>query len=145
VRGLAATYAAGDATDAPIKHGGIACEQADTIAAHIAAGADADVVPAPIELEPHGRLLVGAHRDLLRVGPAVPDESAKTTPLWWPPTKVTGVYLSPWLAAHAQYVPAEPKASDRDVEVTARARRRRFQTPSDKLSLAPYAPVAESR
>jgi len=49
-RGLTNVFAAGDATDFPIKHGGIAAQQADVAAQTIATMADAPVQP-PVGLE----------------------------------------------------------------------------------------------
>ena len=45
VRGVPDVYAAGDVTAFPIKQGGIACQQADAAAEHIAARAGAPVEP----------------------------------------------------------------------------------------------------
>ena len=47
VRGVERVYAAGDATDFAIKHGGIAAQQADAAAEAIAALAGAPVKPKP--------------------------------------------------------------------------------------------------
>ena len=55
VSGLQDIYAVGDATDRPIKQGGLACQQADVTAAHIAARAGADV-----EVPPFDRCSAGA-------------------------------------------------------------------------------------
>jgi sulfide:quinone oxidoreductase len=54
VTGADAVYAAGDVTDHPIKHGGLASQQADAIATHIAAGAGA-----PVEAVPYARCSAG--------------------------------------------------------------------------------------
>jgi sulfide:quinone oxidoreductase len=59
VRGLERVYAAGDATDFAIKHGGIAAQQADTAAIAIAAIAGAAVEPKPFAPVIHGVLLGG--------------------------------------------------------------------------------------
>ena len=47
VEGLADVYAAGDAIDFPVKQGGLAAQQADAVAAHVAARHGAQVVAAP--------------------------------------------------------------------------------------------------
>src|SRR5207253_10047688 len=47
VHGLDDVYAAGDVTQFPVKQGGIATQQADSVAAAIAARAGAPVEPAP--------------------------------------------------------------------------------------------------
>jgi sulfide:quinone oxidoreductase len=97
VRGLHGVYAAGDATDQPIKQGGLAAQQADHIAALIArdAGAEATVPdPQPVL---HGRLLTGhADRFLERRLDQHRGEAAPR-PLWWPPAKVHAAHLAPYL------------------------------------------------
>jgi sulfide:quinone oxidoreductase len=52
-------YAAGDATDFPIKFGGISAQQADIAAQSIAALAGAAVKPEPFRPELHAVLLTG--------------------------------------------------------------------------------------
>ena len=47
VAGLEDVYAAGDVTSFPIKQGGIAAQQADSVASVIAAEAGAEVIPVP--------------------------------------------------------------------------------------------------
>ena len=59
VRRLERVYAAGDATDFAIKHGGIAAHQADTAAEAIAALAGAPVEPKPFRPDIHAILLGG--------------------------------------------------------------------------------------
>ena len=59
VKGVDSVYAAGDATDFPIKHGGIAAQQADTAARSIAALAGAPVTPVAIDPVLEGVLVTG--------------------------------------------------------------------------------------
>ena len=59
IRGLEREFAAGDATDFSIKHGGIASQQADAAADAIAALAGAPVAPQPFRPVIHGVLLTG--------------------------------------------------------------------------------------
>jgi sulfide:quinone oxidoreductase len=59
VRGTERVYAAGDATDYPVKHGGLAAQQADVAAATVAALAGAPVVPRPFRPTLEGLLLTG--------------------------------------------------------------------------------------
>ena len=59
VTGLADVYAIGDATDFPLKQGGIACLQADAAAGHIAARYGAPVTPQPFHPELRAVLLTG--------------------------------------------------------------------------------------
>jgi sulfide:quinone oxidoreductase len=100
---LDSVYAAGDLTAFPVKQGGLAAQQADVVAAHVAAsvGADPPPISAPrvlrarlagadeplylrAELDEHGRPL-----DPGRVDDELP---------WWPSGKVVGRYLSGCLA-----------------------------------------------
>jgi sulfide:quinone oxidoreductase len=99
VRGLTNVYAAGDAADFPVKQGGLACQQADAIAEYLAAQAGARVVPEPFRPVLRGKLLTGqGHRFMhhsLHGGAGGGRTSSFS--LWFPPTKVSGHYLSQWL------------------------------------------------
>jgi sulfide:quinone oxidoreductase len=105
VRGMTGVYAAGDITTFPLKHGGLATQQADVIGHAIAAslGLDADAPSTDRVL--HLRLAAGADPLVLRIvldadgrpgetelcrGPATPDPRT---------AKVHGRYLTPYLAA----------------------------------------------
>ncbi len=102
VRGLSGVYAAGDATDFPIKQGGIATQQADTAAEVIAAEAGASVEPKPFRPVLRGVLLTGKRPEFLRaalIGGKGETSAVGTTPLWWPPSKLAGKYLGPYLGA----------------------------------------------
>jgi sulfide:quinone oxidoreductase len=59
VRGVQHVYAAGDATDFPVKHGGIAAQQADTAARSIGALAGAPILPNTFEPVLEGVLITG--------------------------------------------------------------------------------------
>lgn len=59
VRGIEGVWAAGDATDFPVKHGGIAAQQADIAAQSIAAEAGAPVEPQQFKPLIEGLLLTG--------------------------------------------------------------------------------------
>ena len=54
-------YAAGDAIEFPIKHGGLGSQQADAAAQSIAALAGAPVTPEPFDPVVHGMLLTGGN------------------------------------------------------------------------------------
>ena len=111
VPGFAAVYAAGDATDHPIKHGGLACQQADTVAAHVAAIAGAPVDPLPYRPVLRGRLLTGPRERLLRRG-----EMSRA--LWWSPARVSGRYLAPYLELQGLVaLPARGSAGGAGVDV----------------------------
>jgi len=99
VRGLTDVYAAGDGADFPVKQGGLACQQADAIAQYLAAQAGAPVEPRPFRPVLRGKLLTGRGSEFLRTalhGGAGPSEASDFA-LWYPPTKVSGHYLSQWL------------------------------------------------
>ena len=98
VIGLDDVWAAGDLTTFKVKQGGIAAQQADAAAASIAARAGADVEPSPFRPVLRGLLLTGLVPRYLRGGEPG-DSAADTEPLWWPPTKIVGQHLSPFLAA----------------------------------------------
>jgi CBS domain-containing protein len=101
VTGLADVYAAGDITTFSVKQGGIAAQQAETAARSIAAVAGADVVPRPFRPVLRGLLLTGDGPRYLRgelVGVAGETSEASPEPLWWPPAKIVGRYLAPFLA-----------------------------------------------
>ena len=97
VLGVNAVYAAGDATDRPIKQGGLACQQADTVAAHVAAGAGAPVDAVPYTPVLRGRLLTGRSDRFLRHSEKPGASETATQPLWWPPVELSGRYLAPYL------------------------------------------------
>jgi sulfide:quinone oxidoreductase len=99
VRGVPDVYAAGDATDFPIKQGGLATQQADALAEAIAARAGAPVTPAPFRPVLRG-LLVTSEQPLHLEADVAGGRGAQATdmPLWWPPMKVAGRFLAPFLA-----------------------------------------------
>jgi sulfide:quinone oxidoreductase len=102
VLGLLSVYAAGDLTTFPVKQGGIAAQQAEVAAEAIAAEAGADVTPRPFRPVLRGLLLTGARPRYLRheVTGGVGDNSVVSPePLWWPPAKIVGRHLAPFLGA----------------------------------------------
>jgi sulfide:quinone oxidoreductase len=100
VLGLTDVYAAGDLTQFPIKQGGIATQQADAVASSIAADAGAPIRPAAFEPVLRGLLLTGMTPRFLRSAPGARPSLVDTQPLWWPPAKIVGRYLTPFLAEH---------------------------------------------
>lgn len=99
VAGLTDLYAAGDLTQSSIKQGGVAAQEADAVAEAIAADAGAPVQPSPWHPVLRGLLFAGFTPRFLRHeegGPSFVD----TQPLWWPPGKIVGRHLSPFLAEH---------------------------------------------
>jgi len=125
VSGLEDVYAAGDVTAFPLKQGGLAAQQADAVAGTIAARAGAANTPSRFRPVLRGLLLTGGAPLYLRAEPQrlpreatvaieaqptrrpVRDASAAAgQALWWPPGKIAGRYLAPYLAT-ARPVPLE--------------------------------------
>lgn len=116
VLGLHGVYAIGDAADLLVKQGGLACQQADVAAAHIAHAVGADVPVEPLAPVLRGRLLTGRADRFMRRDLEAPHGAEGEEPLWWPPMKVAGRYLGPWLADHQFVRPeqARPAPEPRD-------------------------------
>jgi sulfide:quinone oxidoreductase len=98
VEGLPGVFAAGDATWYPVKQGGIAAQQADAVAAAVAARAGAPVVARSFRPVMRGALLTGTGVQYLRERPRSPEGDPSPNALWWPPAKIAGRYLGPYLA-----------------------------------------------
>ncbi len=93
-------YAAGDATDFPIKHGGLGSQQADAVAEAIAALAGAALTPEPFRPVIRGMLLTGEKPRYLTAritGGQGFSSEVTDTPTWSPPSKIASRYLSPYL------------------------------------------------
>lgn len=102
VEGCERVFAAGDVTDFPIKHGGIAAQQAGAAAEAIAALAGVEIDPRPLRPTLQA-LLLGAERPLFlraRLRDGVPtDSEASEEPLWSPSQKISAPCLGPYLEA----------------------------------------------
>ena len=100
VRGVDRVFAAGDAIDFAVKHGGLAAQQADAAAQKIAALAGAPVEPRPFHPTIHA-ILLGAGKPLYLsahiTGGHGSSSEISDTPTWSPPTKIVAKYLSPYL------------------------------------------------
>ncbi len=125
VKGIDDVFAAGDATAFPIKQGGLAAQQAQAAAEAIAAVAGADVVPQPFRPVLRGLVLTGAVPTYLRAeltGGAGETSVAQSEPPWWPPGKIVGKHLAPFLAERAGIVLSPPAGADAvavDVDLTS--------------------------
>ena len=97
--GLDGVYAAGDGTAFPIKQGGLATQQADAVAETIAAAAGAPIEPQPFRPVLRGMLLTGGDNRFMRnaVAGGEGEPEVASHALWWPPSKVAGRYLAPFL------------------------------------------------
>jgi sulfide:quinone oxidoreductase len=120
VAGESDVYAAGDATSFPIKQGGIASQQADAAAESIAARAGAEVTPAPFQPVLRGMLLTGDTPRYLRAevgGGRGEDWEVAEHALWWPPSKIAGRRLAPYLGAHHRELARGREAGALPIEV----------------------------
>jgi len=144
VHGLSDVFAAGDITNFPLKQGGIATQQADAAAELIAANAGADLTPQPFRPVLRGLLLTGRQPRYLRhelTGGAGDTSVASAEPLWWPPAKIVGRYLAPFLGAFAGVesppeAPSAPGAVSVEVELDAASA---HDVAALRLELAPDA------
>lgn len=104
VGGVTDVYAVGDGTNFPLKQGGIACQQADVAAFQIARAVGVPADAEPFRPVLRGKLLTGGAARFMRHDitglTGNPDETG-THNLWWPPTKVAGRYLAPYLETQA--------------------------------------------
>jgi sulfide:quinone oxidoreductase len=101
VRGVEDVYAAGDMTSRPLKQGGLATQQADVAAAAIAAAAGADVEAESYRPVLRAMLLTGGRPHYLRHGLTDRGHVSDDAP-WWPPHKIAGRELAPYLTAHPE-------------------------------------------
>ena len=100
VRGVERVYAAGDATDFAVKHGGVAAQQADAAAEAIAAIAGIPIEPKIFNPVIHGMLLTAEKPKYLTAhitGGHGFSSTISDTPTWSPPTKIAAKYLAPYL------------------------------------------------
>ena len=113
VRGFDDVFAAGDATDFPLKHGGIAAQQADVAAEGIAKLAGLPTEPSQFKPEVHGMLLGGirplyfsAHITGTHGSHSVVEDHAN-----WPTgAKIAAKYLAPYLELQQQLSTRPSKA-----------------------------------
>jgi sulfide:quinone oxidoreductase len=110
VDGIEDVYAAGDATWYPIKQGGLAAQQADVAARAIAVAAGEPLKALPFHPVLRGILLGGRQPLHLRTDSGAVSTRQTVEPLWWPPGKIAGNYLAPYLATQAGDVPHVPLA-----------------------------------
>ncbi|MGI8844692.1 MAG: FAD-dependent oxidoreductase, partial [Thermoleophilaceae bacterium] len=103
VPNLPGVFAAGDGTSFPVKHGGLAAQQADAVAEAIAASVGVEIDPRPFRPVLRGVLLTGGLPRYLRSdisGREGDDSTISEQALWWPPNKLAGRYLAPYLSSH---------------------------------------------
>ena len=104
VIGLSHVYAAGDVANFPVKHGGLASQQADAAAEAMLAELGLPIVPRPFDPVIQGVLFTDSDPAYLQArladSAAAPSEP-RSFSLWWPPSKIAGRHLSPYLAIRA--------------------------------------------
>jgi sulfide:quinone oxidoreductase len=128
VMGAPGVLAAGDATTFPVKQGGLATQQADAAAATIAHELGAPVEPWPFVPVLRGLLLTGGAPLYLRAeldatgAPRAEGSRARrlagevsSRALWWPPGKIAGRYLAPYLSTARPVVLGSEPLVDRVV------------------------------
>jgi sulfide:quinone oxidoreductase len=119
IPGVEHVWAAGDATDYPVKHGGVSAQMADTAARCIASLAGASVEPRKFDPVLEGVLLTGGRPRYLR-GQATGAEGAPSELLTVEhddhPPKIAARYLIPQLAALTS---ESPESFDAVVPVAA--------------------------
>lgn len=120
VAGAADVYAAGDGTSFPIKQGGIATQQADAAATHIAARLGADVEPEAFTPVLRGTLLTASESLHLRhrIAGGGGEGVAAIEHLWWPPGKISGRYLSAALSGSISHPDFDRSLRPLEVEVS---------------------------
>jgi len=129
VVGVERVWAAGDGTSFPIKQGGLAAQQADAAAASIAALAGAGIAPEPFRPVLRGVLMTGDAPRFMSSDIAGGDGEGQTSSrsLWWPPVKIAGRYLAPYLGARDPDLAVEPPerrpSAGVDVEIEVDTRR----------------------
>jgi sulfide:quinone oxidoreductase len=128
VAGETDVYAAGDATTCPLKQGGVATQQADAAAEAIAARLGAAVEPRMFRPVLRGLLLTGGTPRFMRAevsGGEDQPPATSTHALWWPPSKIAGRWLAPYLASRHDELELEPAGLAVEAEVPFAGTRRR--------------------
>ncbi len=130
-------YAAGDGTSFPIKQGGIGTQQADAAAEHIAARLAGHLDPRPFRPVLRGKLITGdeTFSMLADVAGGAGEGVATADYLWWPPHKVSGRYLAPYLVGATPCPDPEPPGRSLEVEVALPTEWHR-----EPMALDPYGP-----
>jgi len=121
-------YAVGDGTNFPLKQGGIACQQADVAAEDIARAAGVEMAARPFRPVLRGQLLTGSKPQFMRRdvrASASAQEDSTQHLLWWPPTKIAGKYLAPYIALE----------DDKGTSPAEAIRRRVLETPVLRTSV----------
>jgi sulfide:quinone oxidoreductase len=105
VSGFDDVFAAGDATTFGVKQGGLAAQQADAVATTIASELDGGLSAVPFDPVLRGLLLTGGAARYLRAELGGDDRESVVSeePLWWPPNRLCGRYLAPYLSSQVGF------------------------------------------
>jgi sulfide:quinone oxidoreductase len=138
VIGAKDVYAAGDGTTFPIKQGGLATQQSDAAAEHIAARLGAPVQAKPFHPVLRGQLITGVESLHMRhdLTGGHGEGTASLDYLWWPPHKVSGRYLAAWLAHEMPRADSETPEDVLDIEVPLT-----HEWHEKPMALDPYRPL----
>ncbi len=120
VIGVNDVFAAGDATTFPLKHGGIASQEADAAAEVIAARAGAPITPQPFRPVVRGLLLAGRFGARMQTelsGGGGDPEPPEPVTLWSTPAKLYGRFIGPYLERHAGVRATADEPGDGTLEV----------------------------
>jgi len=101
VQGTENIYAAGDIASFPIKHGGLAAQQADVAAEQIAGAAGADVTSRPLRPVIRAKLLTGGKPSYLTaelIGSGGFRSTVSDEPTWDQGNKIAAPYLAAYLS-----------------------------------------------
>ena len=127
-------YAAGDATTCPIKQGGVAAQQADAVAEAIASRLGAPVEARPFRPLLRGLLLTGGQPEFMRAEVTGGEDQppvASTQALWWPPSKIAGHWLAPYLAERHDELEHHPAGLAVEAQAPFRGANQRAPTGRD--------------
>ena len=140
IEGVDNVYAAGDGASYPIKQGGLAAQEADLAVATLLADAGLRSAPDPYEPVLRGMLIAGTRTLYLRRdGYGHRAGEASPRPLWWPPTKIAGHFLAPFLDGIDAERPTsqfERRRATRDGAVRRRAIVGRLKEDADDALIA---------
>jgi sulfide:quinone oxidoreductase len=114
VPGADDVYAAGDITTFPLKQGGLATQQADAAAEAILAALGVPIVPRPFEPVLKGVLYTDREPAYLRAAVGGKGSQPRAYSMWWPPSKIAGRHLAPYLATRAGAPRAPEVRPERD-------------------------------
>jgi sulfide:quinone oxidoreductase len=101
VAGADDVYAAGDITTFPLKQGGLAAQQADAAAEAILAALGLPIVARPFEPVLKGVLYTDGEPAYLHAPTGAGAPAPRAYSMWWPPSKIAGRHLGPYLALRA--------------------------------------------